>query len=88
MIDNNTDNWPLGCLAIINRINITIYIAIDLRPYQVISGGRILCITTENWLTISKKKLVKLQNRDGKEDDEDPINLQARFEISNTGKPI
>ena len=45
-------------------------------------------IITENWLTISEGELVKLQNKDGKKDDEDSINLQARFEISNASKPI
>ena len=88
IIDNDTDNWPLGCLAIVNRIDITIYVAMGMRPYQVIFGGRMPYMTTENWLTVSERKSAKLQNEDGKEDDEDSINLQARFEISNASEPI
>lgn len=45
-------------------------------------------MTEESWLTVSKRKTAKLQNKDGQLDDEDSINLQARLERSSANKLI
>ena len=52
----------------------------DMRPYQVMFGGRMPYMTEENWLTVAERKEAKLQNENCQEDDEDSINLQARSE--------
>ena len=51
-------------------------------------GGRMPYMTEENWLTVEERKDAKLQNEDGEEVDEDSIDLQARFELSDTGVAI
>ena len=45
-------------------------------------------MTVDNQLTVDERKAAKLRNEDGTEDDEDSLNLQARFEKSNAGEAI
>ena len=45
-------------------------------------------MTEDTWLTLSERRMARLENENGEEDDEDSINLQARFERSDAGSPV
>ena len=60
----------------------------NMRPYQVMFGGRMPYMSESNWLTVAERKSAKFQNEDGESDDEDTVNLQAREERVGTGERI
>ena len=51
-------------------------------------GGRMPYMSEDNWLTLEERRTARLQNENGEEDDEDSINLEARFERSDAGIPV